>query len=287
MNLDAIIVDDGGRDALQAFVPRDLVLPDAGRCGWEDVYACWFGGDPIPFPDYTLWYGCPPQIDEALAHAFSGLHADVVSGRHDDWDDDPKATLAKLILVDQLSRHIFRGLPEAFAHDPLGRSLAGRCLEHLEAGHRYHIEEALIMTWPWIHSESLEDLEWATQWLDALALRADRTSYRPRIEMHRYGVRRHYDVIARFGRYPHRNPILGRTSTLDELRYLREERPMWGLDQWKGSRGGTWRYRMGMAKYVVKMLQHMIRRGDVASALALGRTLRPGLMFAKKKVIAA
>jgi hypothetical protein len=89
--------------------------------------------------------------------------------------------------------------------------------------------------------------------------------------------------VARFGRYPHRNRILGRASTEGEERYLAEERPMWGTDQWPEYRGGTWGFRFGMTRYVAKMLRTLVLRGELRSATLLASTLRPSAMFARKR----
>ena len=250
----------GGFDPFQ---PRPPDFPEGPARTWRDVYQLWLGSGPVPLMNFDLMWGCPADVDERIRTCFAPLLQEAIDGGLQDWEQDPRACFAKMILVDQLSRHVFRGRAEAFACDDLGRELARKCFAHMEQGHAYHIEEALLMAWPFIHSEDAAELEVAQNWLDLLVERMTDTPYRFRMMLHQYGVSRHVRVVRRFGRYPHRNAIMGRQSTPEELAYLKHEAEVWERDQLDASRGGTWRYQLGATAYAMRALLALASRSSV------------------------
>ena len=157
--------------------------------------------------------------DPGIAERFSLLLERAKEGELDHWSHGPRSRLALIIVLDQFSRSLYRGTAEAFAQD--GKALA-LALQGLEIGHY----AALATPWektffflPIGHSEQLPHLETAVQLAEELAEQAPE-ELRKVLEHSAAQARGHRDVIARFGRHPHRNAILGRPSTPEELDYL-------------------------------------------------------------------
>ena len=168
----------------------------------RDVLRFWFEelGEPG-------WFARRNPIDEVIRTRFRGLHDRLATGDVVD-DADPHQVLAAVIVLDQFSRNIFRGTPQAFATDPIARRLARQAIERgldLEMT----TEERLFMYLPFEHSENRQDQALSVHLFGQLGNE----------NWTRYALA-HQSIIDRFGRFPHRNSILGRTSTPDELAIL-------------------------------------------------------------------
>lgn len=155
------------------------------------------------------WFVRCDELDREIRSTFGELHARAASGALDGWGAAPRGALALVILLDQFPRNMFRGTPEAFASDAKAREVANAALD---AGHEHALtqEERLFLYLPLEHSEELADQERCVELMRAL----DETPM-----WLDYAVR-HRDVIARFGRFPHRNAVLGRESTAEECEFL-------------------------------------------------------------------
>jgi uncharacterized protein (DUF924 family) len=155
------------------------------------------------------WFVRSDELDREIRDTFGELHARAASGALDGWAASPRGALALVILLDQFPRNMFRGTPEAFATDAKAREVAHAALD---AGHDHDLtqEERVFLYLPLEHSEDLADQERCVELMRALD---DSPIW------HDYAVR-HRDVIARFGRFPHRNAILGRESTAEECEFL-------------------------------------------------------------------
>lgn len=171
----------------------------------EELLAFWF--DPSNRP---RWFEADPSFDREVERRFGDLVRAAAAGKLESWADSPRGALALCILLDQLPRNIARGTPGAFAHDAQARDVARRALA---AGFDRALlpEERLFLYLPFEHSEDLSDQE------RSVALFAELGS----AEWLDYAVR-HRDIIARFGRFPHRNAILGRPGTEAEAAFLQE-----------------------------------------------------------------
>ena len=192
-----------------------------------EVLAFWFGpGGSTPPGDeaetvracIARWFSRDAQVDAAIRACFAGLRDDAIAGVLDDWLATPHGRLALIVLVDQFSRNLFRDDARAFEHDALARAW---CIEglRLRADLTLRPLERLFLYLPLEHSESVEDQRRAVALCTALrdaAPAALRASFQGFLD---YAVR-HHDVIARFGRFPHRNAALGRASTTQELAFL-------------------------------------------------------------------
>lgn len=157
--------------------------------------------------------------DGEVRDGFAELLERAMCGGLDSWARDARSRLALIIVLDQFSRIIHRGTARAFAQDAKARALT---LEGIDIGHYARLESPWEKTFfflPLGHSEDIEDQELAVKLAEEVAENA------PLEQRHLLGfsatqARGHRDVIARFGRHPHRNEILGRQSTPEELQYL-------------------------------------------------------------------
>jgi uncharacterized protein (DUF924 family) len=156
-----------------------------------------------------LWFAKDAGFDRRFRERFLPLHDKAARGELGSWLEAPPSALALLLLLDQFPRNSFRGTPRMYATDPLAREMARRAVD---AGLHLETPEELrpFFLLPFGHSEVLADQERAV----ALARRLPEP-----VPLH---AERHRDIIRRFGRFPHRNPILGRKMTPEEQRFLDE-----------------------------------------------------------------
>lgn len=183
--------------AVSARASRAAVEP-----GILDVTAFWRDAGP------ALWFAKDEGFDTRFRTRFLALHDAAADGALAGWEDTPEGALALLVLLDQFPRNAFRGTPRMYATDPLARRIAAAAVA---AAHDAALEPAmrLFVYLPFGHSEDPADQERSV----ALA----RGLGQPTLSHER-----HRDIVRRFGRFPHRNPILGRTMTAAEQRYLDE-----------------------------------------------------------------
>ncbi len=153
------------------------------------------------------WFGGGAAFD-AQCERFRDLHLSASRGEHVGWLDDADGALALLLLLDQIPRNLFRGSAHSYATDPLARQYADRSID---AGHDQAFEPALraFFYLPFEHSEAMADQDRAVALFEALG----NANYLDFAKAHR-------DVIARFGRFPHRNAALGRDNTAEEQAWL-------------------------------------------------------------------
>jgi uncharacterized protein (DUF924 family) len=157
------------------------------------------------------WFAVDDALDATIGERFADTWALGAEGGLDGWSDSGEGAVALAILLDQFPRNMYRGTPAAFSTDAAARAVALSAIDAgrdrdpmLGAAHR------LFLYLPLEHSESLDHQRLA------VALITDRVGIPPYIDY----ARRHFDVIARFGRFPHRNAVLGRVSTEAEAAYL-------------------------------------------------------------------
>lgn len=190
----------------------------------NDILTFWFGesfqnGIPVENRN-SLWFGYNPKLDLQIKHHYLEDVIKASLGDYDDWKEVPENRLALIILLDQFPRNIYRGSKQAFAFDEKALQL---CLEGLELGH----DRQLIPIYrsfyylPLEHSESLSLQQRCVELFESFY-----AEVRPVIQETIKGsldyARLHYEIIARFGRFPHRNSVLERQSTTEELVYLKE-----------------------------------------------------------------
>ena len=176
----------------------------------------WFGPPDAPGPEQRrqIWFRSTPEFDETVRRHFERDHEQASAGALDPWEATAAGALALLLLLDQVPRNIFRGTPRAYATDPAARIVADRALA---GGHDRLVPPVwrIFFYLPFEHSEAIADQR------RGLALFAGLPVDPAHPDMMRK-VRRHLEIIERFGRFPHRNLILGRASTPAETAFLGE-----------------------------------------------------------------
>lgn len=188
----------------------------------ENVLDFWFGAagraTDVTARQTRLWFGKSPENDRAVAERFGLTLAAAAAGELDGWAATPRGRLALVIVLDQFPHHIHRDRPEAFANDPqaLAHSLAA-----LDAGEDSALApiERVFLYLPLEHAESLPLQTRSVELFDRLAREVAADERAPFDGFLDY-ARRHRDVVKRFGRFPHRNAVLGRASTPEETAFL-------------------------------------------------------------------
>jgi uncharacterized protein (DUF924 family) len=190
----------------------------------DDILDFWFGdlddqGRASP-NQRKLWWQKSDEFDRTIRDQFLDDYEAIVAGQVERWRSTPRGTLATIIVLDQFSRNMFRDTPRMYAADPLAREV---CCEGLEAGFDEELafDERVFFYMPLEHSEEMADHARCREAFSRLratapeSLAADADYYLDYAQQHRV-------IIERFGRYPHRNVILGRASTDEELEFLKE-----------------------------------------------------------------
>jgi len=156
------------------------------------------------------WWAKDEAFDRLIRERFGAIHAQAARCELFEWRQDARGRLAEVIVLDQFSRNMFRGAPLAFASDPLALALAQEAIAARADAALSPVERSFLYL-PFMHSESLA--------IHAVAL----TLYRSNgIQSNLDFEIKHKQIIERFGRYPHRNAILGRPSTHEELEFLKQ-----------------------------------------------------------------
>jgi uncharacterized protein (DUF924 family) len=194
------------------------------QAGIDDILDFWFGrldADGCADSEHMArWWKKDAALDEEIRHRFGEVHRAIRSRELDSWLDDPRGRLAQIVVLDQFSRNMHRDTPAMFAGDARALELA---LEGMEAGRDRELprDQRVFMYMPLMHCEDLAHQERAVALFAALrdtappAVRERAASAARYAEMHR-------DIVARFGRFPHRNGILGRGSSPEETAFLQE-----------------------------------------------------------------
>ncbi|MGO4740991.1 DUF924 family protein [Bosea sp. 2KB_26] len=185
---------------LHTKIIRSSPPPACKQARFSEVLAFWQGAS-------AKWFARDARFDAAFRDRFLALHLEVATRRHDDWLDTAEGALALLILTDQFPRNAFRGNGHMYATDPLARYYGGQAEA---AGHMDRVtpDLRLFFCLPFAHSEDLDDQD--------ISVRLNARLGQPWLS-HAEG---HRAIIRRFGRFPHRNPMLGRETTPAEARFL-------------------------------------------------------------------
>lgn len=175
---------------------------DESGIGPEEVVAFWRESGP------QKWFTKDAGFDGSVRERFLALREQAAAGALDDWAETPTGALALILLLDQFSRNLFRGSAAAFAKDDTAVAIARLAVDR---GHDFGVEPGLrqFFYMPFMHSERLEDQERCVRLSHSL----DDKGTLPY-------ARDHARIIRRFGRFPHRNPVLGRHTTPAEQAFL-------------------------------------------------------------------
>ncbi len=173
------------------------------RVDSRQIYSFWF--EEI---DSRHWYKKDDAFDQLLRERFLAVHESATKAELFWWRDSAKGRLAEIIVLDQFSRNMFRDQPAAFAHDAMALCLAQEAIAN-GADEELSERDRAFIYMPYMHSESAEVHEVALTLFTRLG---NNIEYE----------KRHKAIIDRFGRYPHRNALLDRPSTPDEIAFLKE-----------------------------------------------------------------
>ncbi|GGY61822.1 membrane protein [Cellvibrio zantedeschiae] len=170
---------------------------------YTDILKFWF--EDI---DQSKWWVKDAELDKTIIEKFSSIHSAATRGELFEWRITPKGRLAEIIVLDQFSRNMFRDSAQAFSYDAIALVLAQ---EAVAAGADKLLtpSEAMFMYLPFMHSESLTIHEHALELFSAKGME-DTLDFELK----------HKIIIEKFGRYPHRNKVLGRVSTPEEIKFL-------------------------------------------------------------------
>jgi len=183
----------------------DPACSDEELAMMDDVLRFWFE-EVAP----AQWWSKDPALDAEIAVRFTALHARAARCECHAWRAAPEGRLAEIIVLDQFSRNLFRDSAAAFATDPLALALAQEVISG-GTDAKLPVEQRRFIYMPYMHSESLLIHDCAVRLFD-----------QPGLEDNLRFEHLHRDIIVRFGRYPHRNALLGRVSTPEELAFLEQ-----------------------------------------------------------------
>jgi uncharacterized protein (DUF924 family) len=173
----------------------------------DEVLDFWFSEQTRP-----RWWDKDEGFDAEVTRRFEAVHKDAAAGKLAEWERTPEGALALIVSLDQFPRNMYRGTPRAFATDDKARAAATAAIDR---GHDLAFDDAdhrMFFYLPLEHSERIEDQD---RCVTLVRERCGDGDYPKYAEAHR-------DVIRRFGRFPHRNAILGRRNTPEEEAYLSE-----------------------------------------------------------------
>lgn len=191
----------------------------------EEVIEFWFGPAPTPTSEiFQRWFTKDPEFDDEIRRRFGALHADAYDDKLRHWHGHAWGELALIVVLDQFSRNMYRNDPRSFACDHAALALA-RELRRAGRARELSLHQQMVALLPFEHSEDRstqgESVAAFTALLgeakemrvgdDVIGMLAGALDY----------AKRHRDIVDRFGRFPHRNAILGRASTAEEIEFLK------------------------------------------------------------------
>lgn len=185
----------------------------------DDILHFWFGDPQSDDAGYeqrrSLWFNKRDETDQAIRDRYLKLHNQAAAGELDYWQSTPEGCLALILLLDQFSRNMFRGDPMSFATDAKALAVAKQAIAS-GFDQACTSVERLFMYLPLEHSESLDDQMQCVDLMHQLAIADSALN-----DCYDYAIR-HLKVIQAFGRFPHRNAVLGRDTTPAEAEFLKQ-----------------------------------------------------------------
>lgn len=194
------------------------------QADYERVLEFWFGAldarGVASEAKSRAWFEKNESFDREIEQRFGALHDELARGEKDEWLSSARGALAAVIVLDQLSRNMFRNTKRMFAFDPRALAIASTLVERGQ-DRKLAFSERIFVYMPFMHSERLEDQDRCVALFQAL--RDEHVGELRELCQYNLGyAERHRDIIRRFGRFPHRNALLGRESTPEELEFLKQ-----------------------------------------------------------------
>ena len=191
----------------------------------EEILRFWFGEPAADTADVDAlmkrWFSADRALDAITRDRFGPAMTEAAASRLGDWEARPRGRLALILLLDQFPRNAFRGTAAAFAQDSMALD---QTMEGIAAAQDQELQplERLFFYMPMQHSESVSTQNRSVETFDELVRSAPTDAMADVLTNSADHARQHRDIIAEFGRFPHRNAILGRISTEAEMRYLEQ-----------------------------------------------------------------
>jgi len=191
---------------------------------WREIYDYWFGapgadghGDVREF-----WFGGGPSVDREIRQRFGGHYERAIAGEFENWKSEARSAVSLIVLLDQFPRNIFRGDPRSFAVNPMVLRCARQLVDGPLYGELITVEKVFAYL-PFEHSEDIEDQK------KCVALYEVMEPHDSKAEWIDFAVL-HLEIVEQFGRFPHRNDILGRKNTPAEETWLATSEHRFGTD---------------------------------------------------------
>jgi uncharacterized protein (DUF924 family) len=178
----------------------------------EAILQFWFGDAPAARAE---WFRKDAAFDVLIGERFGALIEQALRGAFESWADAPESALARILLLDQFTRNVFRDTPRAFAGDAQALSAARAMVARSQDRALPPLRRAFVYL-PYEHAED------RTAQRESLALHAALAHDDPSLASQEEYARRHAEIVERFGRFPHRNLVLGRVSSDEELAFLQQ-----------------------------------------------------------------
>ena len=181
------------------------------QCSSKDIIHFWFEE-----VDSKLWFNSTPDFDQHIHSRFESVYQAALNSELDDWQETAEGCLALIILLDQFPLNMYRGKPEGFAGESKAREVAVFAIEH---GFDQQLEDKqrAFMYMPFMHSEDISDQDRSVALFEKAGL-----------EENLRFAKHHRDIVRTYGRFPHRNKILGRESSAAEIDYLTSDKAFLG-----------------------------------------------------------
>lgn len=191
---------------------------------WGRIIEFWFGNESddarVAETQSALWWKKNPEVDVDIREKFASDLEAAAAGRHDDWLLSPRGRLALIILADQFPRNMYRGSWRSFAYDVHALRWCKQGLE-ADSDQELRVIERVFFYLPLEHSEVIADQHKSVELFSLLAQSVP-SGMRSLFDGYVDYAKRHREIIERFGRFPHRNAILGRESTAEEIKFLQQ-----------------------------------------------------------------
>jgi uncharacterized protein (DUF924 family) len=186
------------------------VPSEAGYTKAQEVLDFWFGreGEPGYGEFREAWFKKDPEFDRLVRDRFEALYEAAASGDLEDWKEEAQSCLALVIVLDQFPRNMFRGDPRSYATDRKAQETSGYAVDNAYDRELPEFQRTFLYM-PFMHSENLEHQRRSVELFRGLG-GSDSAEY----------AVRHMEIIERFGRFPHRNEVLGRRTTPEEAEFL-------------------------------------------------------------------
>jgi len=188
----------------------------------EKILNFWFSSSDNLLVNQKKWFMKDEKLDSEIKKSFGSYHKAATDGLLDHWKAQPRAALALVIILDQFSRNLNRNSAQAFACDDKAKTI---CQSSIDRGHDkiLHPIERWFLYMPLMHSEDKKDQELSLRLYESLATSKNiEVEYQAALKGAFKFAKLHANIVFRFGRYPHRNEVLGRESTQEEVDFLKE-----------------------------------------------------------------